>query len=47
MLCGDPLSRQIEEAMRIDKESGRRSVVMNDKREWVRPASVHIRAEQP
>ena len=45
--CGDPLSRQIEEAMRIEKESGRRSVVMNDKREWVRPASVHIRAEQP
>ena len=43
---GDPLSRQIEEAMRIDREASSGSVVMNDKREWVRPASIQMRAER-
>ena len=44
--CGDPLSRQIEEAMRIDEEARSGAVVMNDKREWVRPASIQITAER-
>ena len=44
--CGDPLSRQIEEGMRIDDEARSGAVVMNDKREWVRPASIQIRAER-
>ena len=40
---GDPLSRQLKEAMLIDDHSG---PSMNDKREFVRPASIRIRAEQ-
>ena len=39
----DPLSRQLKEAVLIDSHSG---PSMNDKREWVRPASVRIRAER-
>ena len=44
--AGDPLSRQIEEAVRIDREASSGSVVMNIKREWIRPASIEIRAEK-
>ena len=40
---GDPLSRQLKEALLIDAHQG---PSMNDKREWVRPASVKIRAER-
>ena len=40
---GDPLSRQLKEATLIDSHKG---PSMNDKREWVRPASVRIRAER-
>ena len=39
----DPLSRQLKEALLIDAHQG---PSMNDKREWVRPASVKIRAER-
>ena len=40
---GDPLTRQVEEAVRIDHQEG---ISMNDKREFVRPAGVRIRAER-
>ena len=40
---GDPLSRQLQEAILIDSHSG---PSMNDKREFVRPASVKIRVER-
>ena len=40
---GDPLSRQIQEAVRIDHQEG---TSMNDKSEFVRPAGVRIRAER-
>ena len=39
----NPLSRQLKEACLIDQHNG---VKMNDKREWVRPASVRIRVER-
>ena len=42
MFPGDPLSRQIEEAILIDSHGG---PSMNDQREFVRPASVRLRAE--
>ena len=37
------LLRQLKEALLIDDHVGPR---MNDKREWVRPASVRLRAER-
>ena len=37
------LSRQLKEALLIDDHVGPR---MNDRREWVRPASVRLRAER-
>ena len=40
---GDPLSRQLKEAILIDSHAG---PSMNDKGEWVRPASIRIRAER-
>ena len=40
---GDPLSRQLQEAILIDSHDG---PSMNDKREFVRPASVKIRVER-
>ena len=40
---GNALSRQLKEALLIDDHVGPR---MNDKREWVRPASVRLRAER-
>ena len=40
---GDPLTRQVEEAVRIDHQEG---ISMNDKHEFVRPAGVRIRAER-
>ena len=42
MFSGDPLSRQIEEAILIDNHGG---PSMNNQREFVRPASVRLRAE--
>ena len=36
---GDPLSRQLEEAVRIDHQQG---TSLNDKSEFVRPAGVRI-----
>ena len=40
---GDPLSRHIQEAVRIDHQEG---TSMNDKSEFVRPAGVRIQAER-
>ena len=40
---GDSLTRQVEEAVRIDCQEG---MSMNDKREFVRPAGVRIRTER-
>ena len=40
---GDPLGRQLDEAIRIDMHEG---VSLNDKGEWVRPAGVRIRVER-
>ena len=40
---GSALSRQLKEALFIDDHVGPR---MNDRREWVRPASVRLRAER-
>ena len=40
---GDPLGRQIDEAVRIDSHTG---VSLNDKGEWMRPAAVRIRVER-
>ena len=40
---GDPLSRQIEEAVRIDHQRG---ISLNDKAEFVRPASVRMTASR-
>ena len=40
---GNALSRQLKEALLIDDHVGPR---MNDRREWVRPASVRLRAER-
>ena len=42
MFLGDPLSRQIKEAILIDNHGG---PSMNNQREFVRPASVRLRAE--
>ena len=39
----DPLSRQLQEAANIEGHEG---VSMNDKREWVRPASISVRGER-
>ena len=39
----DPLTRQLEEAMRIAGETG---ILMNDKDEWVRPAGVRVVAQE-
>ena len=39
----DPLTRQLEEAMRIRGETG---VSLNDKDEWVRPAGVRVTAHE-
>ena len=38
---GDPLSRQLEEAIRIDQQKG---ISLNDKAEFVRPAGVRLTA---
>ena len=40
---GDPLSRQLKEAAKIEDHKG---ISMNDKREWVRPASIRVRGER-
>ena len=40
---GNPLSRQIEEAVRIDHQDG---ISMNDKSEFVRPAGVRLTAQR-
>ena len=37
----DILGRQLDEAMRIESEPG---TLLNDKREWVRPATVQLLA---
>ena len=42
---GDPLGRQIDEAIRIEDESGNERM-MNNKLEWVRPAVVRIAVER-
>ena len=39
----DPLSRQLQEAAHIEGHIG---VSMNDKREWVRPATIRVRGER-
>ena len=39
---GDPLTRQLSEAKRIDEYVG---VSLNDKNEWQRPASIRVRGE--
>ena len=39
---GDPLTRQLSEAKRIDEYIG---MSMNDKNEWQRPASLRVRGE--
>ena len=40
---GDILGRQLDEALRIDGEPGK---LLNDKREWIRPAGVRINVER-
>ena len=40
---GDPLSRQIQEAVRIDHQDG---VSLNDQSEFVRPAGIRISAQR-
>lgn len=40
---GDPLGRQLDEAIRIDTHAG---ISLNDKGEWVRPAGVRIHVEK-
>ena len=40
---GDPLGRQLDEAIRIDTHVG---ISLNDKGEWVRPAGVRIHVEK-
>ena len=40
---GDPLTRQLEEALRIRCESG---TLMNDKNEWTRPAGYNLTAQR-
>ena len=35
----DPLSRQLDEAIRLQKEEG---IVMNDKNKWTRPAGLLV-----
>ena len=40
---GDPLSRQLKEAVMIENHKG---ISMNDKQEWVRPASIRVRGER-
>ena len=39
----DPLSRQLDEALRIQREEG---VLMNDKNEWTRPAGFNVFASR-
>ena len=39
----DPLLRQLDEAVRIEEESG---LLLNSKNEWVRPAGVQHRVER-
>ena len=39
----DPLSRQLDEAIRLQKEEG---IVMNDKNEWTRPAGFTVMARR-
>ena len=43
MFPGDPLGRQLDEAMRIDSNIG---ISLNDKGEWLPPAGVRIRVER-
>ena len=39
----DPLQRQLDEAVRIEEETG---VLMNTKNEWVRPAGIRHTVER-
>ena len=39
---GDPLGRQLSEALNIQRGAGELDFSMNDKGEWVRPAGLEI-----